>query len=106
MYGPQKDDVQVLLNSQDLRSFGSRGQMRLASFIIKVAFYELFQEAGYSSILLLDDLPSELDEKHLRNVEDFLLNNLTSQAILTAASGIEYSDEFKKRSNILVIHGI
>lgn len=106
MYGPQKDDVQVLLNSQDLRSFGSRGQMRLASFIIKYAFHKLFQEAGYDAILLLDDLPSELDESHLRNIEKFLVGEFSdspTQAILTAASGIEYSEEFKKRCKILIL---
>lgn len=61
--GPHRDDIKILSNDIDLRSFGSQGQQRTASLSLKLAELEVFKESiGEYPVLLLDDVLSELDE--------------------------------------------
>lgn len=60
--GPQKDDIKVVINGIDVRSFGSQGQQRTAALSLKLSELDLFNsEKGEYPILLLDDVLSELD---------------------------------------------
>lgn len=56
--GPHRDDVRVVAEGHDLRSFGSQGQQRLALLALLLAEATL---APSSPLLLLDDVLSELD---------------------------------------------
>lgn len=61
-YGPQKDDINVLINNIDARSYGSQGQQRTAALSLKLAELDIHHsETGTKPILLLDDVLSELD---------------------------------------------
>ena len=72
LVGPHRDDfsIQMLNNSKntthDIKSFGSRGQQRLAILQLK-ALELLFVEKvlGQRPTLILDDIFSELDEDHI-----------------------------------------
>lgn len=67
--GPHRDDVTFRLGGADLGRFGSRGQQRLALVATKLAEVDLLQaEAGEPPVLLLDDVLSELDQRHRRLV--------------------------------------
>ena len=60
--GPHRDDLRILLDGQDARSFGSQGQQRSAVVSLKLAeaaFIEV--RTGERPVLLLDDVLSELD---------------------------------------------
>ena len=60
--GPHRDDIKVMINDVDIRSFGSQGQQRLATLSMKLAELEIFKaENGETPVLLLDDVLSELD---------------------------------------------
>jgi DNA replication and repair protein RecF len=60
--GPHLDDVGVLAERRDLRSFGSQGEQRLAVLSLLLAEAELLTERrGSPPLLLLDDVLSELD---------------------------------------------
>lgn len=60
--GPHRDDIEVLLNDIDVRSFGSQGQQRTAALSLKLAEIEIIrQQTGETPILILDDVLSELD---------------------------------------------
>jgi DNA replication and repair protein RecF len=60
--GPQRDDLQVLLDGQDARSFASQGQQRTAVVSLKLAEAALIESrTGERPVLLLDDVLSELD---------------------------------------------
>ena len=60
--GPHRDDLRVLLDGQDARSFGSQGQQRTAVVSLKLAEAELVTtRTGERPVLLLDDVLSELD---------------------------------------------
>ncbi|MDD7984089.1 DNA replication/repair protein RecF [Lentisphaera marina] len=62
--GPHRDDLQINLNGRSLSHFGSEGQCRLSSLILKAAAVELLLpvEKPDCLILLIDDVLGELDE--------------------------------------------
>ncbi len=62
--GPQRDDLQFLVNGTDARPFGSQGQQRTVSLSLKLAEARLIEEeVGEPPIVLLDDVMSDLDDR-------------------------------------------
>lgn len=60
--GPHRDDLQLLINGQDAKTFASQGQTRTAALSIKLAEVEIFKQlSGEYPVLILDDVTSELD---------------------------------------------
>ena len=87
LVGPHRDDFlfEATMNksSVSLSSYGSRGEQRLAVLWLKLAelaFIE--QKTGERPILLLDDIFSELDDKHREYVLDLIGKQ---QTIVTCA---------------------
>ncbi|WDE96147.1 DNA replication/repair protein RecF [Lentisphaera profundi] len=62
--GPHRDDLALSLNGRSLSHYGSEGQCRLSSLILKAAAVELLLpvEKPECLILLIDDVLGELDE--------------------------------------------
>ena len=61
-FGPQRDDISLMLYGKDLRAMGSQGQLRTAVLSMKLGEIRLIrQEMGEAPTLLLDDVFSELD---------------------------------------------
>ncbi len=60
--GPQRDELQFLVNGRDLRLYGSRGQNRTAVLALKLAELEWMRaQTNEWPILLLDEVAAELD---------------------------------------------
>lgn len=80
--GPHRDDLTLLINGIDLRSYGSQGQQRTAALSLKLAELKLIkEETGEEGILLLDDVLSELDSQR----QQFLIHTLKDiQLFITA----------------------
>ncbi|MFH2019758.1 MAG: DNA replication and repair protein RecF [bacterium] len=81
LVGPHKDDLIVFMATEktdkeetgtswrDLMKYGSRGEQRLAVLFIKLGVLQYLEEKlEVKPILLLDDIFSELDEQHRREV--------------------------------------
>jgi DNA replication and repair protein RecF len=65
--GPHLDDVVLEAAGQDLRSFGSQGEQRLALLALLLAEAETIADrTGVPPLLLLDDVLSELDPERRR----------------------------------------
>lgn len=63
LVGPQRDDIQFLVNGQESRLFGSQGQQRTIALSVKLAERQLIEElVGEPPLLLLDDVLSDLDD--------------------------------------------
>jgi DNA replication and repair protein RecF len=63
LIGPHRDEIDIAVNSNKLREFGSQGQQRTATLSLKLAELEFISsETGDNPILLLDDVMSELDD--------------------------------------------
>jgi DNA replication and repair protein RecF len=75
----------------DLGTFGSRGQQRSGVMALKLAEVELMtQRTGERSVLLLDDVLSELDLQRRRHLLEVM--SLPDQQTLLTATGIEDFD--------------
>ena len=67
--GPHRDDIKIVSNGIDLRSFGSQGQQRTAAITLKLAELEVFKNnLGEEPVLLLDDVLSELDDNRQKEM--------------------------------------
>ena len=71
--GPHRDDIEILINGKNAKSFASQGQQRSAVLSLKLAEAAVLRERmGEEPVILLDDVLSELDNSR----QDFLLNEL------------------------------
>jgi DNA replication and repair protein RecF len=65
LVGPHRDDFVFKSDKRDLSSYGSRGEQRMGVLWLKMAELNFFEEkTGERPTLLLDDIFSELDDKH------------------------------------------
>jgi DNA replication and repair protein RecF len=84
LIGPHRDDLAVSVDAVDIGSYGSRGQQRLAAIALKLAEADLMRaESGEQPVILLDDVFSELDQKH-RQLLSRSVGSLQAQVIVTA----------------------
>lgn len=86
--GPHRDDLVIMINGNDARSFGSQGEQRTAALTLRLAELVVVEQSrGYPPILLLDDLASELDERRLDQIMNYLSERRTQMFI--SATGRE-----------------
>ncbi|HEX4483089.1 MAG TPA: DNA replication and repair protein RecF [Solirubrobacteraceae bacterium] len=61
-HGPHRDELAVLRDGRELRSYGSQGEQRLALLALLLAERTVLEhERGRTPLMLLDDVMSELD---------------------------------------------
>ncbi len=73
LVGPHRDDLEMKMDGQDVRNFGSQGQRRLLAVLIKLAEMDyLERELREPCVLLLDDVFSEFDEAIMRKLQCLL----------------------------------
>lgn len=93
LIGPHRDDLSVLINGMDAKTYGSQGQQRTAILSIKIfLIMNWYKELNEQPILLLDDVLFELD--HSRQKELFNRVKGLVQTFVTAAGKDKY--EFEK----------
>ena len=81
--GPHLDDVSILSDARDLRSFGSQGEQRLAVLSLLLAEAEVIADRrGVPPLLLLDDVLSELDPGRRKILAERIA--FRGQALITA----------------------
>jgi DNA replication and repair protein RecF len=81
--GPQRADIRVLLDGRLAAETLSRGQQKLVVCGLKLAQGQLMSEQGKGTCTyLVDDLPSELDLEHSRQVCE-LLAAMQAQVFIT-----------------------
>lgn len=104
LVGPHRDDLlihmydDVLQTTHDLRFFGSRGQQRLTVLQLKLLQLDYIREKlGSSPVLLLDDIFSELDDKHIKLVLEIIGKQ---QTIITTTHEEFIKERFKKADMI------
>ena len=82
-HGPHRDDLSLRRDGRELRSYGSRGQVRLGLLALLLAEREeLAAERGAPPLLLLDDVMSELDAGRRGRLVDVL--RAGGQSVVTA----------------------
>jgi len=73
LFGPHKDDIDIFLNDENLKMFGSQGQKRTAVISMKIAELKLMENlTGRKPVLFLDDVLSELDKNRQEKLLNFI----------------------------------
>jgi len=82
-HGPHRDELTVLRESRDLRTFGSQGQQRLGLLALLLAEREtIAHQRGRPPLMLLDDVMSELDRVRRQALVE-LLRSTGGQSVIT-----------------------
>jgi DNA replication and repair protein RecF len=83
--GPHRDDLQLLLDGRDLRTYGSAGQQRTAAIALRLLEAQSLTEAtGAPPIALYDDVFAELDRGRQERLLALIGVSLPGQAIVAA----------------------
>lgn len=72
LYGPHRDDYDVLLSGRSMSRFYSRGVNKTVNILFRFATYALLKDTYGLPILLLDDVFSEMDAYNQRGVVSLL----------------------------------
>jgi DNA replication and repair protein RecF len=93
--GPHRDDWELRVGEEPLRSFGSQGQIRSAALAMRIGQMVLAKSlTGACPLFLLDDVSSELDPHRNAHLMSLLLD-LEAQVLITTTH----------RSNLLLETG-
>lgn len=67
--GTHKDEVNMKLNGEDIKVFGSQGQIKSFVFALKISLFEYFaNKTGRLPVLLLDDMFDKLDRSRVEKI--------------------------------------
>lgn len=70
--GVQKDDFYILKDGKNLAKYGSQGENRFVILLLKLSVYELYKDYGIKSVLILDDVLSELDKNYVNYLVEYI----------------------------------
>lgn len=101
LIGPHRDDFTFMMDGHNLAFFGSRGEQRTAVLELKLVELQFVSEIkGSRSVLLLDDIFSELDIKH----RDYVISLVSGQqTILSAVETESIPKEFLKSARVVKV---
>lgn len=106
-YGPHRADLVIKKNGKDARDHVSRGQQKLLVYALNLAQVSLLKETqDKETMLLLDDLGSELDLKHSNNLLTLLEQSFGQVCITTANLDTIPLAEMKDVKLFHVKHGL
>jgi DNA replication and repair protein RecF len=84
-FGPQTDDLEIVLSGRLAREHASQGQLRSLVLALKLAELSNVEERrGDAPVLLLDDVPSELDPERRQFLFD-MIGSLSCQTVISVA---------------------
>ena len=102
LYGPQKDDFEVVINEKNAKTFGSQGQQRSAVLSLKLAEGELSQKlTGEYPVFLLDDVLSELDAGR----REYVLSKIPGKQVVVTGCEPELFSGYREANRIFVSEG-
>ena len=100
--GAHRDDIDILINGNSARKFGSQGQQRSCVLALKLAEAALLEQmTGEKPIALLDDVMSELDEKR----QDYILNRIKGLQVFVTCCDKEQILRLKDGKTIQISNG-
>jgi DNA replication and repair protein RecF len=104
--GPHRDELQLLLDGRDLRSFGSNGQQRSAAIALRMLEARTLHTAlGSAPMLLLDDPFAELDADRSARILGLLGSRGLGQVILAVPRSEDIPRALTGLQTVRVHHG-
>jgi DNA replication and repair protein RecF len=73
LIGPHRDDLEILFDGREVRTFGSSGQQRSALIILDLAAISVYHSWHHEyPLFLIDDVDAELDRKRISFLLEYL----------------------------------
>ncbi|MBQ2941026.1 MAG: DNA replication/repair protein RecF [Clostridia bacterium] len=100
--GPHRDDIEFIINGNNVKLFGSQGQMRSCILCVKLAMTEIIKDrCGFYPVLLLDDILSELDKKR----QSYLTDKIKGKQTIITCTGVSGLRRSKRTTFFTVENG-
>ncbi|MBE5716313.1 MAG: DNA replication/repair protein RecF [Ruminiclostridium sp.] len=100
--GVHRDDMNLYIDNNDVKEFGSQGQQRSTALALKLAEAEIIRQKDETPIMILDDVLSELDTGRQR----FVLNHIINSQVFITCCNINDVKELKNGKVWKVENGI
>lgn len=101
--GPHRDDIEILINGKNAKSFASQGQQRSAVLSLKLAEAAVLRERmGEEPVILLDDVLSELDAGR----QNYLLNELKHNQVFITCCEKSNKEQLREGKVFYVEKGV
>ncbi len=102
LFGPHRDDLSIMINGIDARTFASHGQQRTIALSMRLAELELIEEVVKETpILLVDDVMTDLDEERREHVLSAILGG--RQSFVTTTTLSLFEDKILERAKIFSV---
>jgi len=103
-FGPHTDDLAIRLSGRLAREHASQGQLRSLVLALKLAeLANVEQRRGDAPVLLLDDVPSELDPERRRFLFE-MIASLSCQTLISVADR-DVIPPLAEREDLLIAQG-
>jgi DNA replication and repair protein RecF len=101
LLGPHRDDLQIQLESREIRAFGSAGQQRSALLLLDLAAISLYNSwHDEHPLFIIDDVDAELDERRIKDLLEYLEGR--TQTFITTSKR-SHVESFLSRANLYEI---
>ena len=98
--GIHRDDLEILINGFDAKSFASEGQARTVVLALKLALINYIKEkTKIEPIVLLDDVFAALDNTRIVKITNYIKG--FKQAFITTTSTLGIPDELLEKSLVI-----
>ena len=102
LYGPHRDDFEFNIGEDNLKTFGSQGQQKMAVLALKLSEIEIFSDYKKTSpIILLDDVFSDLDSIKKNNLLKHIKKDM--QVVITTTDLDNIDKKLLKNAKLIKI---
>jgi DNA replication and repair protein RecF len=103
LIGPHRDDLEILFDGRQMRTYGSSGQQRSALIILDLAAISVYYSwHNEYPLFLIDDVDAELDRKRISYLLEYLEGRTQTFVTTSKESLVE---EFVRRANVYQVSG-
>ena len=104
--GPHRDDLALMLDGRELRTFGSAGQQRTAAIALRLLESSTLRAAADAEpVVLLDDPFAELDQRRTAHILELLQGEGRGQTILAVPRASDIPPDLTRLERWRVIDG-
>jgi DNA replication and repair protein RecF len=103
LIGPHRDDLEILFDGREIRTFGSSGQQRSALILLDLAAISVYHSwHSEYPIFVLDDVDAELDRRRISQLLEYLKER-TQTFITTSKESLVA--EFSPSASVFEVEG-
>jgi DNA replication and repair protein RecF len=104
--GPHRDDLMLMLEGRELRTFGSAGQQRTAAIALRLLESSTLRAATDAEpVVLLDDPFAELDQRRTARILELLQGESRGQTILAVPRAGDIPSDLTRLERWRVVDG-